>query len=100
MHKDGEVQMVHTLAQQGSPTVGLSDEDGKVRARLGLAADGSPVMRMLDTEGEVRALIGISDDGSAVLRVPRRARQAGVDRAGGLTSRGLRTERRPPRLPT
>jgi hypothetical protein len=64
VREGGELHHVLTLAEQGSPTMGLYDRTGKVRVRLGLAAEGSPVLRMLDADGEMRAVVGLADDGT------------------------------------
>ena len=58
----------YTLADQGSPTLGLYDRLGRVRIRLGLAAEGFPILRLLDAEGELRALVGLADDGSPLIQ--------------------------------
>lgn len=65
---DGEVNFVYSLAEQGSPTLGLYDEAGKVRIRLGLAAEGSPILRLLTAEGELKVIMGLDGDGAPVLQ--------------------------------
>jgi hypothetical protein len=72
---DGELSQVYSLAEQGSPTLGLYDHAGKVRVRLGLAAEGSPVLRLLDRDGELRAVVGLAADGSPFVQFLDEAKQ-------------------------
>ena len=74
--KDGELSQVYSLAEQGSPTIGLVRQRRQGPRATGSGRRGvTRCLRMLDRDGDLRAVVGLAADGSPFVQFLDEAKQ-------------------------